>query len=101
MVKPVQKREVVQHLISSYQISIRQACCLVRLHRSSFYYIDKPKDDHLVIAKLNELASNHPSYGFKKMFYLLRNQGYTWNHKKVYRIYKQLGMNLTRKRKRR
>lgn len=82
MVKPVQKRELVDHLISGYTISIRQACCLVNLNRSSFYYINKPKDDDLVIAKLNELTHLHPSYGFKKLYYSPRNQGHKWTIKK-------------------
>ena len=101
MVKPATKREVVNYLISEYPINIRQACKSLNLERSSYYYHSKRKDDTAVIDSLNELSEKHPSYGFKKMFHSLRNQGYPWNHKKVYRVYKKLGLNLMRKRRRR
>ncbi|HIB61623.1 MAG TPA: transposase, partial [Methylococcaceae bacterium] len=29
------------------------------------------------------LAENHPKYGFRKLFMRLRNQGFSWNHKRV------------------
>ena len=66
-----------------------------------YYYQYKSKDDSLLIDLLRELSENHPSYGFRKMFYSLRNQGYSFNHKKVYRVYTQLGLNLKRKAKKR
>ena len=50
---------------------------------------------------LRSMAEKHPTYGFRKMFHLLRNQGYDWNHKKVHRVYCALGLNLKRKVKRR
>jgi len=50
---------------------------------------------------LQELAAAHPTYGFRKLFAYLRRAGHGWNHKKVYRIYRQLKMNKRRKGKRR
>ena len=101
MVKPVKKREVVEYLVSEYPINIRRACKCLSLERSSYYYQTKRKEDAELIGCLNELSDKHPSYGFKKMFHSLRNQGYQWTHKKVYRVYKKLGLNLLRKRRRR
>lgn len=66
-----------------------------------FYYHPKRKEDSELVNCLNELTEKHPSYGFKKMFHSLRNEGFGWNHKKVYRVYKKLGLNLIRKRRRR
>lgn len=101
MVKPVKKREAVDYMVQEHSMNIRQACQCVSLERSSFYYQPKRKEDTELIGCLNELSEKHPSYGFKKMFYSLRNQGHAWNHKKVYRVYKKLGLNLLRKRRRR
>lgn len=101
MVKPATKREVVDYLVSEYPMNIRQACKSLNLERSSYYYHPKRKDDTDVIDCLNQLSEKHPSYGFKKMFHSLRNEGFGWNHKKVYRVYKKLGLNILRKRRRR
>jgi putative transposase len=53
------------------------------------------------VEALQELAFKHPSYGFRKLFAYLRRSGRTWNHKKVYRVYKLLKLNKKRKGKRR
>jgi len=82
-------------------MNIRQACKSLNLERSSYYYHPRGKEDKELADCLNELSEKHPSYGFKKMFHSLRNQGFRWNHKKVYRVYKKLGLNLMRKRRRR
>ncbi|WP_425550346.1 IS3 family transposase [Chryseobacterium ginsengisoli] len=92
MIKPATKREVVNYLVSEYPINIRQACKFLNLERSSYYYQSQRKEDAGLIGCLNELSEKHPSYGFKKMFHSLRNQGFFWNHKKVYRIYKKSGL---------
>lgn len=101
MVKPVKKREIVEYMVQEHSLNIRQACCCASLERSSFYYHPKGEDDTELISCLNELSEKHPSYGFKKMFHSLRNRGFKWNHKKVYRVYKKLGLNLMKKRRRR
>lgn len=54
-----------------------------------------------MITALQELAAAHPTYGFRKLFAYIRRAGHGWNHKKVYRIYRQLKMNKRRKGKRR
>ena len=101
MVKPAQKKEMTAYIINQHPLNIRQACRCVGLERSSYYYQPKRQEDTTLIDCLNELSEKHPSYGFKKMFHSLRNQGFGWNHKKVYRVYKKLGLNLLRKRRRR
>lgn len=85
-----------------HQLSYRRACQLANVHRSGYYYRStKIQRDQPVIDALQKLAENHPTYGFRKMFHRLRNEGYEWNHKKVYRVYKALNLNLKRKHKRR
>ena len=50
---------------------------------------------------LQQLSAEHPRYGFKKLFNLIRLLDHQWNHKRVYRNYIELGLNLRRKPKKR
>jgi putative transposase len=86
--------------VREYKVPISRACKVAQLPRSQYYY-RSVKDDSVVIVALQELASVHPTYGFRKLFAYLRRAGHGWNHKKVYRIYRQLKMNKRRKGKRR
>ena len=100
MVKPCEKKPVVEYLKCSYNMSINKACSLVRLARSMWYY-DSKKDDSELIAKLNELADQLPTRGLDEYVGRLRAQGYPWNRKRIYRVYKMLRLEKRRKRKRR
>lgn len=82
-------------------MSIRQACTALSVSRSLFYYEQKPNDDELITRVLKEFAERHPTYGFWKMFRIMRSKGAKWNHKRVYRVYTELSMNIRRKAKRR
>lgn len=50
---------------------------------------------------LQELAERYPDRGFGKLFKLVRRRGLVWNHKRVWRVYCALKLNLRRKGKRR
>ena len=82
-------------------LSVSKACTALRISRSMFLYKPTLRDGSLVITTLLELAERYPRYGFAKYFAVLRREGYTWNHKRVYRIYRQLQLNMRRKGKRR
>ena len=65
------------------------------------WYYESRKDDSELIDKLNELAELLPTRGLDEYYGRLRAQGYSWNRKRVYRVYKLLRLQLRRKRKRR
>jgi len=60
-------------------------------------YSPKPRDDAPIIETLVSLAEKHPRYGFHKLLLLVRRLGHGWNHKRVYRVYCELKLNLRRK----
>jgi putative transposase len=70
---------------------------LLRFCRSRFYYQPRRKEDTLLIELLRELASQYPMYGFNKLYQMIRQRGYEYNHKKMCRIYKLLKMNLQKR----
>jgi putative transposase len=92
---------LVQYSIATHQMSERQACALLSLSRTAFRYQAKPSEDESIRENLLALAARKPRWGFPKMFAYLRNQGHRWNHKRVRRIYRELGLNLRVKSKKR
>lgn len=91
----------MQHIITQFGLSIRQACKAVSLSRSVYAYQPDTSRDEPVIAALQTAVEHYPRYGFKKLFCILRRQGYRWNHKRIYRVYCLLKLNLRRKGKQR
>lgn len=83
------------------KLSIRRACKLVSLPRSIMTYHKVPRDDSSLIEALHQLVEKHPTIGFWKCYYRLRRKGYDCNHKRLYRVYTLLRLNVRRKVKRR
>jgi len=71
------------------------------MSRSGFRYQVQKRNDEEIIKLLSEIAERKPRWGFKKMNAYLKNQGYNWNHKKVYRVYCEMNLNLRKKPKKR
>jgi putative transposase len=88
-------------MISEHRVSHRQACKTLELPRSTNQYQQKTKEESLVIDELNKLINKHPSIGFWQSYHRLRNAGWIWNHKKVYRVYTSLQLNIRRRSKKR
>src|SRR5690606_29520744 len=99
--RPAEKREIVHYAQERHGMSLRQACKMMDIHPSVYYYKPKPDEDHLIREQLSELATLHSRWGFWMMHHYLRNLNFTWNHKKVYRIYTEMGLNMRRKHKKR
>ena len=99
---PCEKRDLVLYSKETHQMSFRRACQVFSLQTSVFYYrkIRKSKDDE-IRAQLALLAEEHETWGFWTMHHRLRNLGFGWNHKRVYRIYTSMKLNLRNKRKKR
>jgi putative transposase len=66
-----------------------------------FYYERVDKNDEVLRMRMREIALIRVRYGFWRLFVLLRREGFTDNHKRVYRVYKEEGLNLRSKRPRR
>lgn len=88
-------------LREEHGLSERRACAAVGLSRSTARYQHLPDRDEAVIIVLQELVEQYPERGFGKMFKLIRRRGLVWNHKRVWRVYCELKLNLRRRGKRR
>lgn len=88
-------------MVIEEQLSIRKACTLVGISRTTYQYKAKQKDDSEVQDALAELTTKHVAIGFWQCCYRLWNKGYSWNHKKIYRVYTSMRLNMRRRVKRR
>jgi putative transposase len=66
-----------------------------------FDYRVSAKNDELLRMRIVEISKTRIRYGFWRIIILLRGEGFTDNHKRTYRIYKEEGLNLRTKRPRR
>jgi putative transposase len=89
-------------MVSVHLVSNRKACSVVQLPRSTKSYRTKRKrNDDPLIEQLTQLTEKHPCIGFWQCYFRLRKKGFKDNHKRVYRIYTQMKLNIRRRAKKR
>lgn len=85
-----------------YQVSERRACRVAGVARSSCRYRRQAQDQALLRRRLRELAAVRVRYGYRRLHVLLRREGWPVNHKRVYRLYREEGLMIrTKHRKKR
>ena len=73
----------------------------MRLPRSSYRYIPQPDKNVELIIRLKELAKQRRRFGCKRLYLLLRREGFEVNHKRVERLYRKEGLSLRKRKKKR
>lgn len=93
---------LVSDIQNTYRISERRGCALIGMSHSVFRYrANKRRSDGPIRLRIKDIAHVRIRYGFCRIYILLRREGWKDNHKRVYRIYKEEGLNLRSKRPRR
>jgi putative transposase len=101
VVKPAERRRVVQWAQDAYQVTERRACHVVGLARSTFRYKSTKSLQEPLRRRLRELAAVRTYAGYRRLHTYLRREGWPINHKRVYRLYMEEGLALRRKKRRR
>jgi putative transposase len=78
-------------------VSARRACGLLELARSSFYYASQPSEDGPLREALRQKAAQRRRFGYRRLTVLLRREGWTVNHKRVFRIYQEERLQVRRR----
>ncbi len=89
---------MANEIVVEYEVSITRACRLMEIYRSYYYYVEKQDDEE--VENAIRCAAEYGN-GFWKIYKILRKEGYEWNHKKVYRVYKSMHYEKRRTLKRR
>ena len=78
-----------------YPLSINKACQLLSVSKTAYYYLPKKHaEDKVIVAYLRALAVQHTRWGFDKMMLKIKAEARCWNHKRVHRIYCEMGLNI-------
>ncbi len=94
---------MAKQVVRDREISIRLACRIFDISETCYRYQAKNSQENDKIADwLLRLTQAYKNRGFGLCFLYLRNvKGFPWNHKRVYRIYRELELNLRIKPKKR
>ena len=101
--RPSRRREMAKKAVEERSVCIRTACAAFVISETCYRYQAKLSSENAeVVDWLIRLTHNQRNWGFGLCFLYLRNvKGYVWNHKRVYRIYRELELNLRIKPKKR
>jgi putative transposase len=75
--------------IEQKDYSQRRACRLVGIEPKTYRYRSGSNGDEPLRRRLRELAAERRRFGYRRLLILLRREGMTANHKRLYRIYKE------------
>jgi putative transposase len=101
MVRPAARREAVTFLLKEFDVSERRACRVVGLRRSTRRCEPKQLELPGLRDAIREVAHEQPRYGYRRVHWQVREQGFTVGQRQVRRIYAQEGLSVRRRRRRR
>jgi transposase InsO family protein len=86
----------------SLGVSQRRACLLLEQPRRTQYYQPRQRDDEgKLVQRMLELVRVHPRYGYRRIWAMLRSEGWRVNRKRIWRLWKQQGLKVPQKRHKR
>ncbi|UHD43885.1 IS3 family transposase [Aureimonas altamirensis] len=101
MVGPVAKREAVAHLRAVMDLSERRACQIVGVDRKTVRYQSRRPPETELRGKLRDLANERRRFGYRRLFVLLRRDGELSGINRIYRLYREEGLTVRKRRARR
>jgi putative transposase len=91
----------VSYVEVEYQMSERHACRLLGLGRSTHRYRARKDHDAGLRMRLKELAARRMRFGYRRLTAMLLREGMPANHKRVYRLYREEGLAMRIRQRRR
>jgi len=100
-VKPAARKEAARHAQEQHSLSQRRACRLTLCNRRSARHISRRAGDMTLRSAMRQLAERKPAWGYRMLHGALRLDGWHFNHKRAYRLYREERLSLRPKHKRR
>jgi len=101
MVGPAAKRDAVAHLKDIMGLSERRACQIVSADRKMIRYRSCRPPEVELRAKLRDLANERRRFGYRRLFVLLRRDGEPSGVNRIYRLYREEGLSVRKRKARR
>ena len=92
---------MAHYLQEAYSVSLHRSLRISNVSPCMWYYKKSDRGDQLLRMRMKEIAAIRVRYGFERILIMLRREGFKDNHKRVYRVYREEGLNLRSKRPRR
>src|SRR5207244_2291972 len=93
------RRQAVRQLQEAFGVSQRRACRVLGQPRATQRQQPKKtkEGEERLVQRMLELVGQHPRWGYRRVGVLLRREGWRVNHKRVYRLWRQQGLKVPRK----
>jgi len=101
VVSPQAKREAVKVLMIEHRFGITRACGLVSISRSLYRYVSRRGDASPLKQRIGDIAAAKRRYGYRRVYLRLRREGWAVNRKRVYRLYREMGLAVRRRKRKR
>src|SRR5690606_3834794 len=82
-----------------FQVSERKSCEVIQISRTVKRYEVKDKGDEPFRIAIKDIARSRPRFGYRRILTLLRRQGFEIGRDRAYRIYKEEGLQVRTKRR--
>ena len=97
MTTPVQRRDAVLQAMRDHPISQRRACVLIGVDPKTVRR-DRPPDNQEIREEMRKIAEKRRRFGYRRVGIMLGRKGMIMNEKKLYRIYREEGLSVRRRR---
>jgi putative transposase len=89
---------MVNYLMGRYTLGLRQACQCVRMTRSMYYYRSRMDPQTALRQRMREIAHARVRFGYRRVYIMLRREGWDVGKDRFYRVYREENLGLRRKR---
>ncbi|MBY5325417.1 IS3 family transposase [Rhizobium leguminosarum] len=101
MVGPAAQRDAVTHLKAVMGLSERRACQIISADRKTIRYRSSRSPEVELRTKLRDLANERRRFGYRRLFVLLRRDGEPSGVNRIYRLYREEGLSVRKRKARR
>ena len=73
--RPDRRRQLVEDVRATWQVSIRRACSVLQVERSSYHYRGKGADQADLKQRIKEIAETRVRYAYRRIHVPLQREG--------------------------